>query len=220
MGELLDTHGGSVDARQKAFMLHSVVPQASTLGCCLYDKTLKYCNTINNTSIWLLGDAANAYPANESLERNFKYLLDMLPGIYYNYFSDSVKYIVIDMDLNYILENIHLNSKCLKEYDFNGGYLESDYLNNNTKTKLDNIINQVFPKNKEDIKKMCSIEADDFKTFYNISTFLSFIINMNDILCNNSMNRSKTSAYIKINKEKSKKIFKPIQLILKQYSQT
>jgi hypothetical protein len=177
-----------------AFMFHSVVPSAVSLGCSLYrENNIKYCNKYQNTNVWLIGDSANGYPPNESLERNAVHLLELLPSLYANYFTNSFENLSVTFDMNYIIENLINNIFCLDDEFVNNGYFKNGYLKGNAenyknKLKIAEVINKIFPKNNADL--LAFIDEDNYKTFYNIATFLSYINNLVDIRCNNSKLRS------------------------------
>jgi len=178
-----------------AFMFHSVVPSAVSFGCSLYrENNIKYCNKYGKTNVWLIGDSANGYPPNESLERNAVHLFELLPSLYANYFTNSFEELSIDFDMNFIIRNLINNIFCLDDEFVNNGYFKNGYLKGNPenyryKLKIAEVINKIFPKNDKELNAFID-EEDNYKTFYNIATFLSYINNLVDIRCNNSKLRS------------------------------
>jgi len=181
--------------RNNAFMIHSVVPSATSLGCSLYrDNNIKYCNKYKTkTNVWLIGDAANVYPPNESLERNAIHLMQILPTLYTNYFTNNYEVKPILIDIRYMIENLKPRDDIfLLDSDTDGyfkrGYKKEDAANAN-KITLAELINKIFPKSSRDLTTFIDA-TDNYKTFYNIATFFSYIINLADIRSNNSTRRS------------------------------
>jgi hypothetical protein len=176
-------------------MLHSVKPNASSFGCLLYKNTLKYCNTYRNTHVWLIGDSANAYPPGQSLERNLKATIDIMPT-FYNYYltndvGDESTHIINAANFNCdaLIQKIKLRKNCLAEnYEFSGGYLKG-HPQNYTITQFNNIVKSIE-------QHSCGRDsaASEYQAFYNQAMFLSFVSNINDVLCKQRKNKPKNLA--------------------------
>ena len=165
------------DGLTKNFMIHSVVSSMNSCGVLLDKKLIKFTNKIDNTYLWLLGDASNAYPPTFSLELGINFVNYIIPKFYKYYIRKQKTTLTIDVRNK--LTKLKYN-KCLNDINFVGGFMNKDNAKNSEFKNIDDII-QLLIENSNDsyYKTTC----DSFMLYYNMALFISYITNISKIIC-------------------------------------